>query len=367
MADDFGDKTEAPTPRRRAEAREQGQVARSADLTAAALLLSAVLLLSWFGDRIVASFRDVMTQMLGAEALSDFRAPNLATSLMEILTHVGVAMGPFLIGLMLVAVMMNVLQVGFFFSPKRVQPKLEMLNPTRGLKKIFGGGQGAVTMLMNLAKMLMIGMVSYSAIHNRLGLIAGAQQLSHEQIFGLGAQIIYDIGIRIAVLLLVLAIIDYVYQKWKLEKQLKMTKQQVKDEMKKMEGDPQIKQRRRQLQMQRAMQRAQQDVPTADVIVTNPTHFSIALKYDPSTMTSPKVVAKGADFLALKIREIAAEHGIPILERPPLARALYKDVEVGQEIPEKFYSAVAEILAYVYELNGKAKRSQPQQAVPAGV
>jgi flagellar biosynthesis protein FlhB len=213
-----------------------------------------------------------------------------------------------------------------------------------------------MTLVMNLAKMTMIGLVAYSAIHNRLATIAGATALSHEQIFGLGAQLVYDIGLRIAVLLLVLAVIDYIYQRYKIEKQLKMTKQEVKDEMKKMEGDPHIKQRRRQIQMQRAVQRVRHDVPTADVIVTNPTHFAVALKYDAANMHAPKVVAKGADYLALKIREVAAEHGIPILERPPLARALYKDVEVGQEIPEKFFSAVAEILAYVYELSGKAKR-----------
>ena len=159
-------------------------------------------------------------------------------------------------------------------------------------------------------------------------------------------------------LLLVLAIIDYAYQRFKNERDLRMTKQQVKEEMKRMDGDPLIKQRRRQLARQMLEQKIKKDVPTADVIVTNPTHYAIALKYDADKMGAPRVVAKGKDFLALKIREIAIENGVPILERPPLARALYKTVEVGQEIPERFYSAVAEILAYVYELSGKIKSKQ---------
>jgi flagellar biosynthetic protein FlhB len=257
---------------------------------------------------------------------------------------------------------MNLAQVGFFLNTKRIQPKLEMLNPTRGLKKIFGGGQGVVTLLMNITKMILIGVVAYSAIHGKIGLIIGATQLASSQIFGLGASLVYDIAVRIAILLLLLAIIDYVYQRYKTEREMKMTKQQVKDELKRMEGDPHIKQRRRQIQMQRATQRIRQDVPTADVIVTNPTHFSVAIKYDAQNMAAPKVIAKGADFLAFRIREVALEHGIPILERPPLARSLYRDVEVGQEVPEQFYNAIAEILAYVYELSGKTKQAVPETA-----
>lgn len=356
MADDYGDKTEAPTPRRRQEARDNGQVARSQDLTAAALLLAVMLLMSWFGGEVMQALRDVMEIQLGASALHDFRPPSMGEAMMQLMIRVALALGPIMLGIMAVAVAMNIVQVGFFLSTKRIQPKLEMLNPTRGLKKIFGGGQGAVTLLMNVSKMILIGAVAYSAIHGKIGLIIGATQLSSSQIFGLGASLVFDIAVRIAVLLLFLAIIDYAYQRFKTEKEMRMTKQQVKDEMKRMEGDPHIKQRRRQIQMQRATQRIRQDVPTADVIVTNPTHYSVAIKYDPSTMTAPKVVAKGADYLAFRIREVAGEHGIPILERPPLARSLYRDVEVGQEVPEQFYNAIAEILAYVYELSGKTRR-----------
>jgi flagellar biosynthesis protein FlhB len=301
-----------------------------------------------------------MTHYLG-EGLHARPQTGIGEMLMTLAVRLVLALCPFLLGMMLVAIVINLVQVGFFVNMEKLQPKLEQLNPLKGLKKIFGAGQGVVTMLMNLLKVSLIGIVVYSAVHDRMGQIAGSQLLTHEQIFALGAKILYDIALRVAVLLLVLAILDYAYQRYKIEKQLKMTKQEVKEEMKKMEGDPHIKARRRQIAQQRATQRLKQDVPTADVIVTNPTHYSIAIKYE-AGMTAPKVVAKGVDFLALRIREIAGESGIPILERPPLARALYKHVEVGQEIPEQFYSAVAEILAYVYELNGKAKR---RTAIPA--
>jgi flagellar biosynthetic protein FlhB len=221
--------------------------------------------------------------------------------------------------------------------------------------RILGGGNGWVQLLMNFAKVGLVAAVAWSAVSGRIEQILAVQTLSLMQIFGLSGEVIYAIALRLAIVLLVLALLDYLWQRYRVEKKLKMTKQEVKDEMKRMEGDPLIKQRRRQIALQRAMQRVRSVVPTADVIVTNPTEYAVALKYEDG-MTAPKVVAKGRGYVAQKIREIALEHGIPILERPPLARALWRTVEVGQEIPEQFYAAVAEILAYVYELTGKARR-----------
>jgi len=163
----------------------------------------------------------------------------------------------------------------------------------------------------------------------------------------------FKLGIRLSAALLVLALLDVAWQRYKHERDLRMTKEEVKDELRSMEGDPQVKQRRRQVQLQLAIQRIRRDVPTADVVVTNPTHFAVAIRYDATAMVAPKVVAKGADHLALRIRQVAQEFGIPIVERAPLARALYADVEVGDNIPERFYRVVAEILAYVYELTGR--------------
>lgn len=356
MADEFGDKTEAPTPRRRQEAREQGRIPRSPDLTAAAVLLAMLLMLKWYGPTLVYAMRAVLERSLSQEVLADHNAWNVGDLLLAMGALVTQAMLPMLLGVALFAIFANLLQVGLFFNTKRLQPNFGALNPVKGYKRLFGRGNGAMQTLMNLAKVTLVGLVAYSAIHDRLGEVVQFAQLEFIEIFGLGIELVYSMILRLGTLLFVLALFDYAWQRWKIERDLKMSKHEVKEELKKMEGDPTVKQRRRQIAFQRAMQRIQSAVPTADVIVTNPTEYAVALKYEQG-MTAPKVVAKGRGFIAQKIREIAIENGVPILERPPLARALWRMVEVGQEIPEQFYSAVAEILAYVYELTGKARRA----------
>jgi flagellar biosynthetic protein FlhB len=358
MAEDMGDKTEAPTPRRRQEAREQGNIPHSADLTAAAILLGMMVLLNWYGLGLMSALRDAVAQMLGPTVLGDLSPVGVAEGVMRLVMSVALALLPVFVGLLLIAVVVNIIQVGFNFNTKRLQPNAAALNPFKGVGKLLGQGKGAFSLLMNSLKLSLVGLAAYSAVHGRLDEIVMAQQLSFIQIFSLGSQIVYSISMRIGVLLLVLAIVDYIFQRYRTEKQLKMTKQEVKEEMKRMEGDPQIKQRRRSVAMQMMKNKLRKDVPTADVIVTNPTEFAVALKYDSNSMHAPKVVAKGQGYMAAQIRQIAIENGIPILERKPLARALYRLVEVGQEIPEQFYSAVAEILAYVYELTGKIRQEQ---------
>lgn len=356
MPEDNGDKTEAPTPRRRQEAREEGNIARSPDLTAAVLLLGVMILLKVFGQGMISALGSLMGEMLSGASLGDVGGHHLAKGALRAVLLGGKALAPVLIGVLVIAVVMNLAQVGFFFNFKRLQPNLNTLNPIKGVSRLFGGGNGIVSLLMSLAKLVLVAVVAWSALRGYLGQIMLSQQLSFGRIFILGAQIVYSIGIRIGVVLLILAVADYAWQRYRKERELKMSKQEVKEEMKRMEGDPHIRQRRRQIQMQMATQRLRKDVPTADVIVTNPTEFAIALKYDPATMHAPKVIAKGRGHIAARIREIAVANGVPILERKPLARALYRLVDVGHEIPEQFYSAVAEILAYVYELSGKAKR-----------
>ncbi|HLL88695.1 MAG TPA: EscU/YscU/HrcU family type III secretion system export apparatus switch protein, partial [Tepidisphaeraceae bacterium] len=265
---------------------------------------------------------------------------------------------PLVLGLMLIGVVVNGLQVGLNFNTKRLTPNLAALNPLKGLRNLIGGGRGPVPVLINLVKFAAIAFVAYTALRDRMGQIVTAQQLEFLQIFRLGADVVYAIAIRVGILLLVLALCDYFYKRWKIEKDMKMTKQQVKDELRSMDGDPQVKSRRRQIALDMVKKSMRKTVPTADVIVTNPTHYAIAIKYDATTMNAPRVVAKGKGPLAKHIREIAIAHGIPILERKPLARALYKLVDVGGEVPEQFYSAVAEILAYVYELSGKMRMKQ---------
>jgi flagellar biosynthetic protein FlhB len=357
-----GDKTEAPTPRRRQEAREEGNVARSPDLSAAVLLLGALLLMRWFGAGVMVALRSVIAEMLSAHSLADLSGQALGPQVMHLVGQVGISVAPLLGGAVLIAIAVNIAQVGLNLSGQRLVPNLAALNPVRGLNKFLSGGQGMVHLLLNVLKVAMVSLVAYSAVSGRLGQIIAVQQLSFQQIFGLGCEIVFAIGLRVAVLLLVLAILDYIYQRHRLEQSLRMTKQEVKDEMRRMEGDPLMKQRRRQIAVQRAMQKLKKDVPKADVVVTNPTHYAVALKYEEGKMRAPRLVAKGADLMAQRIRELAVEAGVPIVERPPLARAIYRMIDVGEEIPEQFYSAVAEILAYVYELNRRVGRTAPAPA-----
>ncbi len=357
MAEDSGDKTEAPTQRRRDEAREQGNVARSPDLTASAVLVGGMVLLNWYGQNLFAAMSGVVRKMLGPEWLGNVDVHSATDGVVASIFMVCRAMAPLMIGMMLIAVVINIAQVGLHLTPEKLQPNLGALNPLKGLGRLFQG-QGMMKLVMGLLKMALVAITAYSAIHGRMNLILGVAQLEFLQIFQLGAEMVYRIGLRVALLLFVLALFDYIWQRYQFEKSLKMSKQEVKDEMRRMDGDPKLKQRRRQIAQQMAQKKLQKDVPTADVVITNPTEFAIALKYDQSMMHAPRVVAKGQGVIAKRIRELAIAAGVPILERKPLARALYKLVEVGQEIPEEFYSAIAEILAYVYELTGKVKRSK---------
>lgn len=361
MAEQNSDKTEAPTPKRRQQARENGQIARSNDLTNAVMTVAGLLLIGMTGQRILGSLMTVLSSTFNPEFLADQDHARLLQMVFHFASTLFSAMWPLLVGLIVVAFIVNIYQVGFQFRTKRLKPNLGALNPFKGIGRLLGGGgRSWVQLLFNIIKLSLITTVAYSAVHNRLAQIVTIADYPLEQIFALSGQIVYDISLRVAVALLIIAILDFAWQKWRTEKDLKMSKQEIKDEMKNMDGDPTIKRRRRQIQMQRALQRIHTSVPTADVVVTNPTHFAVALKYDDDgSMRAPKVVAKGADYLALKIRQIARENGVPVIERPPLARALYKAVEVGQEIPESFYSAVAEILAYVWEITGKIRRKRP--------
>ncbi|MFN4242046.1 MAG: flagellar biosynthesis protein FlhB [Tepidisphaerales bacterium] len=358
MAEQYGEKTEPATPRKRQEAREQGQVARSTDLSAAVVLLLAVVMVALLGPRVVEAMRTVMTEALSLQVIGDLDPGSTGVLLLRTFQLCVMAAGPMIVGVLLAAMLANVIQVGFYATPKRLQPRLDSLSPLKGVKRIFGGMQAIVQLGMNLLKLTVVAAVAYTAIHGRLGEIVAIQRLDYMQMLSLGTDLIYSVAIRVAVVLLVLAILDYAWKRFKHERDLRMTKQEVREELKRMEGDPMIKARRRQIQMQMSRDRQKRAVPSADVVVTNPTEYAVALKYDPESGLAPRVVAKGRGLVAAEIRRIAIEHGVPILQRPPLARALYRTVEVGQEIPEEFYAAVAEILAYVYELTGRLRNGR---------
>ncbi|HPF37252.1 MAG TPA: flagellar biosynthesis protein FlhB [Phycisphaerae bacterium] len=352
MPDDAGEKTEAPTPRRLQEARNKGQIARSTDLNSALLLLGGLLALRVFGPQMIGSLHEVMKRNLSVTDPSAGLSLDVGKLVMDVGMMVLGAAGPILTVLIVLAIASNLLQTGFLFTTEPLTPKLDKLNPINGVTRMFSS-RTAMQLVMNLVKLAIVTAVASVAVNNRLEDIMNAMALSGWPLVIQLTSVLYDIGLQLALALLIIALLDFAWQKWKHIRDLRMTKQEVREELRSMEGDPRLRMQRRKMQMAQAVQRIQKAVPTADVIVTNPTELAIAIKYNAESMAAPKVVAKGADHLAKKIREIAILHGIPIIERKPLAQALYKTVEVNQEVPERFYQAIAEILAYVYRLSGK--------------
>lgn len=362
MADDAGEKTEAPTPKRRQEARQKGQVARSNDFSAALLLLGGMLGLRLFGPRLMSALLTAMRENLTLAGPAEAARIDLVTISYTTGLFVLSAAGPIMLVVLFIAFVASLLQVGFLFTAHPLVPKLDKLNPINGFSRIFST-RTLVQLVMNLLKLALVVAVGYAAIRSRLDLVFLALAVEGWLQVILLSRVLYEVGLELAAALLVVALLDFAWQKYKFERDLRMTRQEVKEELRRMDGDPILKQRRRKLQLAAAMQRIRSAVPTADVVVTNPTELAVAIKYDAETMAAPRVVAKGADHLARKIREIAMLHAIPIVERRPLAQALYKTVEVGQEVPERFYQAIAEILAYVYKLSGRAAPAGP--AAPA--
>lgn len=349
MADEF-EKTEAPTPRRRAEARESGNIARSTDLTAALMILASIVLLNWLGLRLISGMKAMLETMLASAHAANPTRPDDIWPMIAFGGRIFVwSTGPLLLAIAGVGMLAAASQVGLLLSLKPITPTLNKLSPLKGIKQLFDA-RAAMRLAMSLLKLLVIGALATVVIYYDLPWILHVGELSVGQAFTAACELVYALALKLAALLIILALLDYAFQRWKHEQDLKMSKQEVKEEMKRMEGDPLVKQRRARVARQLAMQRVAAAVPKADVVVTNPTHFSVALQYDAEKMRAPKVVAKGADFMAVRIRQIAAIHGIPIIERKPLARALYAGVEIGQEIPPEHYAAVAEILAYVYRL-----------------
>jgi len=358
MAANLGERTEAPTPRRRQEARTKGQVARSPDLTAAVILLAAFLALRWITPVLWNCLERIVASALFLEGPVD--TDEVRSFTVAVLLETAKTIGPLVLILLLATLVALYAQVGGLFTWHPLKPSLNKINPLAGLQRMFST-RSFVSASVSLGKLLVVGAVAVLTLQGGGAAVLYAFDLGVHEIVVLSATLVFDLGIRLSVALLILALADYAWQRYRHERELRMTKEEVKDELRTMEGDPQIKRRRRQIQMQMALQRLRKDVPKADVVVTNPTHLAIAIQYDAETMIAPKVVAKGADYLALRIRRIAQEHGIPIVERRPLARALYESVEVGRYIPERFYHAIAEILAYIYEITGRAPRGMRKE------
>ncbi|MFD2116814.1 flagellar biosynthesis protein FlhB [Paenibacillus yanchengensis] len=343
------EKTEKATPKKRSDSRKKGQVAKSADLPGALILLmtfAAFLMLgSYFKQNILQLFSSFFQDWLLMEVTAD----NVLPLFTSIATKIAVLLLPIFAIVIVIGLVGNVAQFGFLLTGEPLKPQLKKLNPIEGFKKIFSV-RSLVEFLKSVFKVSIIAIIVYTTITREWDHILSLSSQPIEHIFNYTAQVTFNLGIQIGAILIVLAFADYMYQRYEHQKSIKMSKQDIKDEFKKTEGDPIIKGRIRERQRKMAVQRMMQEVPTADVIITNPTHYAIALKYDASSMEAPTIVAKGVDHLALKIREIAKEHGVITMENKPLARALYEQAEIGEQIPGDLFQAVAEVLAYVYKL-----------------
>ena len=351
MAEQQGqEKTEAPTEKKRRESREEGQVAFSRELPSAALLAGILLTLIATSPLILDAFREMTTkifrEMSKADELSIGSLYDLSG---EIFSTLLPAFAPFAAIIVLVGILASVLQVGVQITLKAIAPKFNKISPLTGLKRLFST-QSLADFLKSMAKLIIVGIVGYITYMDKITELNGLSVATPEAILEYNFTVVAEVSGKIVLALVAIAIFDYLYQRWHHEKQLMMTKQEVKEETKQTEGDPQLKARIRQIQREMSNARMMQEVPKADALIVNPTHFSVAILYDRDVMEAPEVTAKGTDHMALRMRTVARENSVPILERPELARDLYANVEIGETIPERFYKAIAEILAFVYRL-----------------
>lgn len=359
--DDLGERTEDPTARKLNQARQRGQVPKSQDLSGAISLLGGLLIFVALGSGVASMFARVLTRVLGGEISADIRsAESIAASAKLVAYDALVVLVPIMVLAALVAYLANFIQVGWLITAEPIRPKLSKLSPIAGIKRILGI-RALVKTLVNSLKLTAMVVVSTLFIIANMDSIAAMPRATPLLALMEVLRLIFLLALALVVLLIFIALIDYIYQRWQHTKDLRMTKQEVKDERKTMEGDPLMKGKHRQMAREIVMQQVGKAVPDADVIVTNPTHFSVAIRYDPETMGAPRVTAKGADLVALRMRQLARQSEVPIVERPPLARALYWGTDVGQEIPLEHYEAVAELLAYVYRIDTRAEKKFERQ------
>ncbi|QIB26179.1 flagellar biosynthesis protein FlhB [Caloranaerobacter azorensis] len=346
-----GEKTEKPTPKRRKEAREKGQVLQSRELTSALLLIFIFLALKIFGNYMFNSLKEHISYIYSEYLIADdfYSKKEIILLLRYIILKTAKIVAPILGIAFIFALIINYFQVGFLFTTKTLQIKFSRINPIEGFKRIFSK-KALVELVKSFLKILLIGYIMYSYIMGQIKNIMRLLEKDISNIIFYIAKMSFEIAIRIGLALFILSVLDYAYQWWEYEKNLKMSKQEIKEEYKQTEGDPVIKSKIKEKQRQISMRRMMQDVPKADVIITNPTHYAVALKYDKEKYDAPYVIAKGKDMIAENIKKVAKESSIPVVENKWLARHLYNNVEIGQVIPEELYQAVAEILAYVYSL-----------------
>jgi flagellar biosynthesis protein FlhB len=347
-----GEKTEKATPKKRQDAKKKGQTAKSQDVNTAVILLAVFLFLtfsaSYVGNIVFNLFHHTFEQYM----LMDLTENTVQVITLDLMKELALLLGPIMLVALVAGVFSNYVQVGAMFTTEPLQPKLEKIDPIKGFKRIFSM-RAIVELLKSILKISFIGGITFVILYWRIDEVLSLSFKSASDSLTTMASLAVQMGIAASLALLFLSILDYLYQKYDFEKNIRMSKQDLKDEHKNMEGDPLIKSKIKQRQREMAMRRMMQEVPQADVVITNPTHFAIALKYDENKMDAPYVVAKGVDYVAQKIKYIAKENDVIMVENRPLARSLYDSAEIGDSVPEEFFKAVAEILAYVYRMKNK--------------
>lgn len=350
--ENFQEKTENATPKKREKTREEGQTARSVEIASVFVLLTGILFLYFSGYISYKHLSDIMRHSFTFESIPECNSQYVVSLLNTFLRRVFLFILPLFISVFAVALLSNFLQVGFVFSHKAITPKFSRLSIVKGFGRLFSV-KSLMELIKSVLKLCIIGIVSYFVVKSELERIPFLYHYSTGGILLYMCKISFKIFIWTISIMIILAILDYLFQRWQFEEQIKMTKQEVKDESKQAEGDPQVKARIRSLQQQVARRRMMQDVPKADVVVTNPTHLALAIQYDALSMTAPKIIAKGAGAVAERIKNVAKENDVPVVENKELAQNLYKTVDIGDEVPVNLFKAVAELLAYVYKLKGK--------------
>jgi flagellar biosynthesis protein FlhB len=344
------DKSEPASAKRRDDARKKGSVARSMEVNSSAVLLAGIIMLMTTGGAMGRQVAAIARRYFTEAGSFEFTSTNVTSLLAETIGQTILIAAPVLAMIMVIGTAAGIAQAGFMFSVEALQPKWGKMNPLSGIKRIFFSRRSIVEILKGIVKIAVVGYVAWWTLKGLMDEAPAYVEQDIASILDIMVTRSLSVGLRMSAAFVGLAAVDYAFQRFEFERELRMTKQEVKEESKMFEGDPVVKGRIRTVQRQIAYRRMMHDVPKADVVVTNPTHFAIALKYDNLKMRAPRVVAKGADLMAQRIKEVARQHEVPIVEDKPLAQMLYKTVEVGQEIPAKLFQAVAQILAYIYRM-----------------
>jgi len=356
MAEEFQERTEQATPKRREDARKKGKVAKSYELSSAIVLLTSLIVFYFGGNYAYEKIANFTKYVLSNSYAIEVSRDKISNYAGGVFAFLGLNFLPFIIFLMLVGVGASVAQTGYVFTLESLKFDFEKLNPASGIKKILFSRRSLFELAKGFFKIGAVGLTAYIVLKGLVDDVLILMDSDIGDVAGFIARSGFSLMLKTGLVYLLISIFDFAFQKWEYERELRMTRQEIKEEMKELEGDPLIKSRIRRRQREIVRMRMMQKVPKADVVITNPTHIAVALKYEAEKMNAPKVVAKGVNLIAEKIKEIAKANGVPIVEDKPLAQALYKMVDIDEEIPPQLYKAVAKVLAYVFSLKKKDRK-----------